>query len=146
MTACALWATVAATVPGFLRNDRVVAALLAAVSLVQVLVVAPIGPRRVGAFVALGSTVPIAFRHTHPVRAALAGSAIWLVPTDGYVVVGYVAAFLLFYSLAVEVDDARVVAAVAGLGALYSIPVTILNHEAYGEYFGSLSAVVAPAV
>src|SRR5690242_12278364 len=95
------------------RVDAVVAAAFAAVSLAQVLVIAPIGPRGTGALVALVSTVPIAFRRTHPLPAAIAGSVIWLVHTDGYVWLGYVAAFLLFYSAAAYAAHTRHAVAVA---------------------------------
>ena len=91
------------------RTDAVVAAALAAVSVAQVLIF-PIAPRAIGVAVALASTVPIAFRRDHPVAALIAGTTAWAVPTDGYLVVGYVAVFLLLYSFAVQVDDVRLVA------------------------------------
>src|SRR5262245_30675490 len=59
--------------------DRLVAVLLTVVALAQVLVFLPIAPLPVGALVALGTAVPIAWRHTHPVIAALVGSAVWLI-------------------------------------------------------------------
>ena len=83
------------------RNDALLALALLVPSLVQVLAV-PIAPRAVGVLVALGSMLPIAWRRARPVEAAIAGSVIWLVPTDGYVYLGYVAAFVLVYSLVTE--------------------------------------------
>src|SRR3954447_25735764 len=79
--------------------DRLLALALAVPSVVQVLV-QPIASRPVGVLIALGTTLPIAWRTTHPAAAALAGSLIWLVPSDGYVMLGYVAAVVLYYSLA----------------------------------------------
>ena len=128
------------------RIDAVGAAAFAILSLAQVLVLLPIAPRAVGAVVALGSTLPIAFRRTHPVAAALTGSAVWLIPTDGYVWLGYVAAFLLFYSLAVHTASAGEVAAVVAFGAATGIIGSLQQDAAFGEYFGAISSVAAPAV
>ena len=44
--------------------------------------------------IALCATVPIAFRRPHPVAAILVGLIPWAIPTDGYLVVGYVAVIL----------------------------------------------------
>ena len=128
------------------RIDIAVAAGLAVLSLAQVLVLLPIASPVVGAIVALGSTIPVAFRRSHPVRAALAGTAVWLIPTDGYVWVGYVTAFLLFYSLGAHGPESRKVAAVVGFGSATSIVGSLLQHAAFGEYFGAISAVAGPAL
>src|SRR5262245_43063757 len=94
------------------RLDLLLAAALTAASLAQVLA-QPIAARGVGVLVAVASCAPVAFRHARPVPATLAGSVVWLVPTDGYLYLGYVAALLLYFSLATEVRDVRVVGAVA---------------------------------
>jgi signal transduction histidine kinase len=120
------------------------AAVLAIPSIVQVLVW-PIAPRAVGVLIAMSSTVPIAFRHVRPVAAVLAGTALWVVPTDGYVALGYVAAFFLFYSLAAEVDDLRVVGAVLAWSSALTVVSLILNGEVAGEWVGGFTAVLAPA-
>jgi signal transduction histidine kinase len=127
------------------RTDAIVAAVLAAISLAQVLIV-PIAPRGIGVVIALASTIPIAFRRTHPVRALIVGTAAWAIPTDGYLVVGYVAVFLLLYSFAVAVDDVRVV--VAAPMILYGLSVVALlrNDEPIGEWLGSVLAVSVPVV
>jgi signal transduction histidine kinase len=125
------------------RTDAVLAAALATVSLAQVLVF-PIAPRGVGVAIALASTVPIAFRRRHPVAAPLVGTVLWVYPTDGYLVVGYVAVLLLFYSLAVEVDDIRIVAAVPTFTLAVSVSTMIRTGEGIGEWLGSFLAVLAP--
>jgi signal transduction histidine kinase len=125
-------------------EDGLLAAVLAVVALLQVLVFLPIASRPVGAFVALGSTVPLAWRRTHPVAATVAATLVWLVPTDGYVLVGYVAAFFLYYSVGAHVADLRVVAAVATFGLAVSVVATALAGAAVGEYAGAILAVVAP--
>jgi signal transduction histidine kinase len=125
------------------RIDTVVAVALAAVSLVQVLAF-PIAPRPVGVLIALMSTLPIAFRHAHPVRALLVGTAPWLIPTDGYLVVGYVAVFLLLYSFAVQVDDLRLVALAPVVLFGISIWPLLRDDEPIGEWLGTVLAVTVP--
>jgi signal transduction histidine kinase len=125
------------------RIDAVVAAALAAVSLVQVLAV-PIAPRPVGVIVALLSTLPIAFRHAHPLRALIAGTVPWLIPTDGYLLVGYVAVFLLLYSFAVQVDDLRLVAIAPVVLFGVSIWPLLRDDEPTGEWIGTVLAVTVP--
>jgi len=125
------------------RVDLVLASVLLAASLLQVLA-QPIAARGVGVLVALLSCAPVAFRHSRPVLATLVGSAAWLIPTDGYLYLGYVAALLLYYALAVEVEDLRVVAAVAVLGCALGALTVWLRHDIVGELFGSVLVVVAP--
>jgi signal transduction histidine kinase len=125
------------------RTDAVVAAVLATISVAQVLAF-PIAPRALGVAIALCSTVPIAFRRPYPVAAAVIGILPWAVETDGYLIVGYVAVLLLFYMLAVEVDDLRVVAAVATLAIGLSVSTLIRIDEGIAEYLSSFLAVIAP--
>jgi signal transduction histidine kinase len=126
------------------RDDAVVAGVLALVSLAQVLVLLPIGSRWVGVVVALGSTLPIAWRRSHPLAAAIAGSLPWLIPTDGFLLVGYVAVFFLYYSLGAYVDDLRVVGATVVLAVAISLAGTWSQHLGIGEYAGAVLALVAP--
>jgi signal transduction histidine kinase len=88
--------------------------------------------------------VPIAFRRPHPVAAALVGLVPWAIPTDGYVAVGYVAVLLLFYTLAVQVDDLRVVVAVAAFALALSVATLIQLDEGVAEYLSSFLVVIAP--
>jgi signal transduction histidine kinase len=125
------------------RTDAVVAAVMATISVAQVLAF-PIAPRTVGVTVALVSTVPIAFRRPHPVAAAVVGILPWAIATDGYLIVGYVTVLLLFYTLAVEVDDLRVVGAVAALAIALSVATLIRSEEGIAEYLSSFLAVIAP--
>ena len=80
------------------RADLLLALALAVPSVAQVLLADRAAP--VGVAIALVSTLPIALRRSHPRGAAVIGTLPWCVPTDGYVVVGFVAAFVLFYSAA----------------------------------------------
>jgi signal transduction histidine kinase len=117
------------------------AVALAVPSLVQVLVWPIFDPPVVGVAVAVAATLPVALRRTRPALAAFLGMLPWLVPTDGHVVLGYVAAFVLFYSLAafgrrvvlatvfgagVAALNAPVAAAVVVLGALAG---RLVRHE-----------------
>src|SRR3954453_14800481 len=86
----------------------------------------------------------MAFRHTRPVPATLVGSVVWLIPTNGYLYLGYVAALLLYYALAVEVDDFRAVAAVTLAGCALGAAPVLVHHDVLGELFGSVLIVVAP--
>jgi hypothetical protein len=97
------------------RTDAVLALVFAAVSVAQVLIF-PIAPRGIGVAFALVATLPIAFRHIHPVAATLVSFLPWAYPTDGYLVLGYVIVLLMLYAVAVEVDDLRVVVAVPAFG------------------------------
>jgi signal transduction histidine kinase len=106
----------------------------------------PIAWRPLGVAVALASTLPIAWRRSRPAMAALVGTLPWSVPTDGYVFVGFVAAFVLFYSLGAHVGDVRRVVAVTAYAVALSILGSWLNHEVAGEYMGAVTAVVLPAI
>jgi signal transduction histidine kinase len=128
------------------RADALLAALLAVPSVVQMLI-APIAPLGIALAIALVSTVPIAWRRSRPVAAAAVGLLPGLVPTDAsYLVLGYVAIFILLYSAgAYEPSGARVVA-VATFGVAIAVLGSVLNSEVLGEYVGAVAAVVLPAV
>ena len=125
------------------RQDTLIAAALAIPSLVQVLV-APIASRPLGVLIALLTTVPIAFRRYHPFAAALAGTCAWWLETDGYVILGYFAAFLLFWALGShEPDRRKVIAACAFALVTGAIGVTRSDPLVY-EYVGSFAIVLGP--
>jgi signal transduction histidine kinase len=131
------------------RPERVLgvlAAVLCAFSLVQVLSFDPIGPWLVGVLVALGSTVPLAFSRTRPLAATAVMCAAWMVPADGYVFVGYIAAFVLFYEVAAHEPDSRRVLLAVALGCVATVVGSVQQHAHLGEYFGAFSAVVGPAL
>src|SRR4051794_8849314 len=86
------------------RADVVLAGVFLALALAQI-AVQPIAGPVASVSVALGSTVPLAWRHVAPATAALAGSVIWLVPTEGFLLLGYVVAALLFFSVGTEVSS-----------------------------------------
>src|SRR3954453_22150010 len=126
-------------------GDALIAVALAIPSLVQVLV-APIAPRAVGVLIALLTTVPIAFRRRHAALAALVGSSTWWMETDGYIVLGYVAAALLFYSLGAHEGDPRRLVAVAGFSAATGLIGTLRGHPVAYEFVAAASIVIGPTL
>lgn len=90
---------------GVRRSDVLLAGVFLLVSLVQVLWLQPIGilwmPNSAwfGPLFAVVSVLPVAWRRTHPVAAAVAGSSLWWIPTDAFLFLGYVCTVLLFFSL-----------------------------------------------
>jgi len=127
------------------RNDAIAAAVMAVLSVVQVLV-APIAPRPLGVLIALLVTVPIAFRRHHPVAATLVGISPWWLETDGFILLGYVAAFLLFYALGSHEPDGRKVLAACAFALIAgAIGVTRSAPMVY-EYVGSFAIVVGPTL
>src|SRR3954471_2262178 len=112
-------------------------------SLAQVLLV-PIAPRPVGVVVALMSVVPLAWRRIAPAAAAVVGSAAFMIPThDGYLVLGYVVAIILFFSLGAYVPSLRPVLLVTTWGVLTSAETILWTHDAVGV-LGSLLVVLGP--
>src|SRR4051794_34184466 len=80
------------------RFDMTLALAFVAVSLVQ-LAWAPIGEPVLGVLYVAGSMLPLAWRRTRPVEAALVSSAFWLIPLEGYPVLGFVVVILQFFAL-----------------------------------------------
>jgi signal transduction histidine kinase len=83
------------------RRDVAIMLAFLVPALAQVLLV-PIAPRPVGVLVALLSVVPLAWHRSRPLVAAAVGVSAWLVPTDGYLVLGYVVAIVLLFSAALH--------------------------------------------
>ena len=119
--------------------------LLLVPSLAQVLLV-PIAPRPVGVLVAVVSVVPLAWRRTQPAVAAMVGSAAFLIPTyHGFLVLGYVVAAILFFSVGAYVTSLRRVVLVTAWGVLASVGTLWWLHDLVGV-LGSLLVVVGPVV
>ncbi|HEX5534926.1 MAG TPA: histidine kinase [Actinomycetales bacterium] len=90
---------------GVRRSDAVLAGALLVLSVIQVLWVRPIevlwlaDSSWFGLPLTVVSVLPVAWRRVRPVPAAVVGSSLWWVPTDGFLFVGYVCAVLLFFAL-----------------------------------------------
>lgn len=114
---------VAAATGGVRRQDVVVAGVVLVISLVQVAlspihVLGAAGSSWFGILLAVVSVLPLAWRRVHPAGAAVVGSCLWWVPTDGFLVAGYVCAVLLFFSVGrrVETWSRGLLACAWGLG------------------------------
>src|SRR4051794_36102499 len=128
------------------RGDVLLAVGFLAVSLVQV-AVAPIAAPAVAVLVAVVSTVPLAWRRACPSAAALVGTAVWLIPTPGgYLLLGYVVAVLLFYSLGAHDPVRWRVVTVTAVAVLISVVGTLLGPDVWQASIGAALAVAAPAV
>ena len=128
------------------RADVLLAAGFLVVSLVQVVVV-PIAAPAVSVLVAVVSTVPLAWRRAWPSAAALVGTAVWLIPTPGgYLLLGYVVAVLLFYSLGAHDPVRWRVVTVTAVAVLISVVGTLLGPDVWQASIGAALAVAAPAV
>jgi signal transduction histidine kinase len=110
-------------------------------------VVEPIAGPVVSVLVAIGSAAPLAWRRTAPTAAALAGTAIWMVPTPhGFLFAGFVIAVLLFFSVGAHVQQTWRVVAVTAFGVCVGVVMTILGPEDPAAAPGAALAVAAPAV
>jgi signal transduction histidine kinase len=127
------------------RLDAVLALVLTLLGLVQLAVI-PFASPAVGVLYVVGSTVPLAWRRTFPVEAALVSAAFWLVPLDGYPVLGFVAVLLQFFALGNRGEPGRAVVATTSLAAVLSAIGTLLGPEAPVAAIGGVLVVVAPVV
>lgn len=124
--------------------DLALAGGFCAVSLLQV-VLAPIAGPAASVLVAAGSTLPLAWRRTYPAAAALAGSAFWLVPTDGYLYLGFVVAALLYFSVGTDVEPLHRMLAVVGLGGAIGVAAVLVSDQHPSTAVGVALAVAGPA-
>jgi signal transduction histidine kinase len=131
---------------GLLRADRaradwMLALAFAVPSVVQV-AISSIGSPLSSIAIALGSTLPVAWRRSYPAIAAVAGTLPWLIPADSFLVLGYVVAFVLFYSLARWEDDPRAFAAGAAIGVAVGMCGTAINGGVFADYAGALTVLL----
>ena len=127
------------------RSDAVLAVALVAAGLVQAFV-SPFAPPAIGAVYVVGSTLPVAWRRVRPVEVAAISSAFWLIPLDGFPLLGFVTAALVFYALGAWGHPTAAVVAV-GIGASACAVIgTLLGPEAPVAVIGAVLIVVAPVV
>jgi signal transduction histidine kinase len=96
--------------------------------------------------IALGFSLPLAWRRVHPVPAALAMSAVWLVPTTGFLFLGYVVAALMFFSVGAYVRRLDVTVAVCTWAATVGAVMTLLGPEPAPAAIGAVLVVTGPVV
>ena len=128
------------------RVDVAVAAVFLVASLVQVLL-EPIASPAASVLVAVGSTLPLAVRRVFPTAAALAQTAVWLVPThDGFLFLGYVIGVLVFYALGAYSSRLWRVVAVTVLASGVGVVMTLLGPEPSPAAIGAVLVVAGPAL
>jgi signal transduction histidine kinase len=125
------------------RADVVLAAVFLVLSLAQV-VVEPLTSPALSVGIAVGSTVPLAWRRVHPVPAALTMTAVWLIPTTGFLFLGYVIAVLVFFSLGAYTPRFDVVVAVSVVAATVGVVMTLLGPEPEPAAIGAVLVVGGP--
>jgi signal transduction histidine kinase len=125
--------------------DAALAVTFAVAGLVQAMAV-PIAERGLGALFVLGTTLPLAWRRTRPVEAALVASAFWLIPLDGFPVLGFVVVILQFFSLGSYGEPTRAVALTTAWATATSVVGTLLGPEAEVAAVGAVLVVVAPVL
>lgn len=119
------------------------ASALVAAGLVQA-VVSPFAPLLVATVYVVGSTLPLAWRRTRPVEVAAISSAFWVIPLDGFPLLGFVTALLIFYALGAWGRPTAAVVAVAAFASACAVVGTLLGPEAPVAAIGAVLVVVAP--
>ena len=127
------------------RSDAVLAAVLVTAGLVQAFV-SPFAQPAVGAVYVVGTTLPVAWRRVRPVEVAAISSAFWLIPLDGFPLLGFVTAALVFYALGAWGRPTAVVGAVAVGASACAVVGTLLGPEAPVAVIGAVLIVVAPVL
>jgi len=125
--------------------DAALAAVFVVAGLVQA-VGYPIADGWVGELFVLGTTLPLAWRRTRPLEAALVASAFWLIPLDGFPVLGFVVVILQFFSVGSLGEPTRAVAAVTAWASTTAVVGTLLGPEAPVAAVGAVLVVVAPVL
>jgi signal transduction histidine kinase len=131
-----------------LRTTRLDAALALAFVVVGLVQTAffPIASFGLAALFVVGSSAPLAWRRTLPVPAALASAVFWLIPLQGYPVLGFVAVILQFFALGHRGEPDRAVALAAATASVTGAVGTLLGPESPVAVVGAVLAVVAPTV
>ena len=127
------------------RLDATLALALTLAGLAQ-LVVVPIAGPATGVLYVLGSTLPLAWRRTFPVESALVSSAFWLVPLEGYPVLGFVVVVLQFFALGDRGRPRLAVGLTTAWAATASAVGTLLGPELPVAAVGAVLVVVAPVL
>jgi len=125
------------------RGEAALASVLVAAGLVQA-VVSPFAPLPVATVYVVGSTLPLAWRRTRPVEVAAISSAFWVIPLDGFPLLGFVTALLIFYALGAWGRPTAAVVAVAAFASACAVVGTLLGPEAPVAAIGAVLVVVAP--
>jgi signal transduction histidine kinase len=128
---------------GSTRLDTALALAFVLVGLAQV-IVWPIADGVIGELFVLGTTLPLAWRRTRPIESTLVMAGFFLIPTDGFAVLGFVVVILQLFALGTHGEPTRVVAAVTAFACGTSVVGTLLGPEPPVAAIGGVLVVVAP--
>lgn len=128
------------------RVDVVLAAAVLVLSLAQVAVAPITATAWLSVVIALGFSLPLAWRRVHPVAAALAMSSAWLIPTTGFLFLGYVVAAVMFFSVGTHVRRLDVTVALCTWAATVGVVMTLLGPEPEPAAIGAVLVVAGPVV
>ena len=126
--------------------DAVVAAAFLVLSLGQIAVQPITATPLLSVVIALGFALPLAWRRVYPVPAALSLSLVWLIPTTGFLFLGYVVAALVFFSVGASVRRLDVTVAVCAWAATVGVVMTLLGPEPEPAAIGAVLVVAGPVV
>jgi signal transduction histidine kinase len=127
------------------RTDAALAAFFLVAGLVQA-VAWPMAPGLIGELFVVGSSLPLAWRRTRPVEAALVSSAFWLVPLDAFPVLGFVVVILQYFALGDRGAPRVAVVLVTTWAASAAVVGTLLGPEPPVAAIGGVLVVVAPVL
>lgn len=123
--------------------DAALAVGFVVVGLVQV-IVWPIADGVIGELFVLGTTLPLAWRRTHPIESTLVMAGFFLIPTDGFAVLGFVVVILQLFALGTHGEPTRAVAATTAFACVTSVVGTLLGSEPPVAAIGGVLVVAAP--
>ncbi|HKE70484.1 MAG TPA: histidine kinase, partial [Nocardioidaceae bacterium] len=127
------------------RVDAALAVAFTVVGLIQV-VLAPIAAPGLGELFVVGSTLPLAWRRTRPIEASLISAAFWLIPLDGFPILGFVVVILQFFALGSWGAPRLAVALVTAWATATAVIGTLLGPEPPVAIIGGVLVVVAPVL
>ena len=130
---------------GTTRLDATLAAAFLVAGLAQVIAF-PIAEGAIGELFVLGTTLPLAWRHTRPIESTLVMSAFFLIPVEGFPVLGFIMLLLQFYALGTHGEPDRALALTTAFPAVTSVVGTLLGPEAPVTAIGGVLVVVAPVL
>jgi signal transduction histidine kinase len=130
---------------GTTRLDAALAAAFVVAGLAQV-TVWPIADGVVGELFVLGTTLPLAWRRTRPIESTLVMAAFFLIPVEGFPVLGFLVLLLQFWALGAHGSPDRALAATTTVAAVTSVVGTLLGPEAPVTAIGAVLIVVAPVL
>ncbi len=103
----------------------------------------PIAGPAVAVLYVVGSTLPLGWRRTFALEAALVSTVFWLLPLDGFPVLGFVVVLLQFFSVGASARATRPIVLVTAWAALATTIGTLRGPEPPVAAIGGVLAVVA---